>query len=209
MGNIHNNDFKMLDRQQQFIAYFLKVTPLTESEQQAIVESMEIKTFKKHDFIVKENNRNNDTFFVLDGLVRAYKTIDGNEITTNFYKENQWIVALTGFIENASSPYSLVCIDETTVVVGNEKKALDIFKRFPQFETVSRIIMENAFLEQQQWMTSYLTDTPEQRYLNLLATQPHIFQKVPQYQIASYIGLKPESLSRMRKRLFEKDKQVT
>ncbi|MFZ4544064.1 MAG: hypothetical protein ACOYOA_08455 [Saprospiraceae bacterium] len=78
-----------------------------------------------------------------------------------------------------------------------------MFKSFPRFETISRIVMETVFAEQMKFMTSYLTDSPEQRYLHLLNTRPNIFQRVPQYQIASYIGVKPESLSRIRKRMLK------
>lgn len=64
--------------------------------------------------------------------------------------------------------------------------------------------METVFSEQQKMLTSYVTDTPEQRYLSLLKERPDIFQRVPQYQIASYIGVNPESLSRIRKRVFKR-----
>jgi CRP-like cAMP-binding protein len=64
--------------------------------------------------------------------------------------------------------------------------------------------LEKIFAEQQQLVASYLTDTPEQRYLKLLKSRPDLFQRIPQYQIASYIGVKPESLSRIRKRIMHK-----
>ena len=64
--------------------------------------------------------------------------------------------------------------------------------------------MEAFLIEQKNRLTSYLTDSPEQRYLKLLESRPDIFQRVPQYQLASYIGVKPESLSRIRKRVVEK-----
>jgi CRP-like cAMP-binding protein len=66
--------------------------------------------------------------------------------------------------------------------------------------------MEKVFAEQQEIMASYSTDTPEQRYVKLLNSRPDLFQKIPQYQIASYIGVKPESLSRIRKRIVHQSK---
>ncbi len=131
--------------------------------------------------------------------------VDGEEKTTDFFTENQWVLSLSGFDEANPSTHFLVCVEETTVV-GNEEAAQKIFKNFPRFETVSRMVMEKAFAEQQSRMNSFMTDTPEQRYSKLVKSKPDLLQRVPQYQIASYIGVKPESLSRIRKRLVLKKK---
>jgi hypothetical protein len=92
---------------------------------------------------------------------------------------------------------------DSSLVVGNREKEESLYKRFPKFETVSRKVMEKVFAEQQEIMSSYTTDTAEQRYLKLLKSRPDLFQKIPQYQIASYIGVKPESLSRIKKRISQ------
>jgi CRP-like cAMP-binding protein len=189
----------------KLIKYFSQFTTLSTVEKEAITNSMVIKKFDKGDFMVKEGQYHQDTFFLLEGLIRQYKIVDGEEITTGFYKDEQWIISLTSFAENTPAEHNLVCIEDTSAVVGNEQKAQELFKQFPRLETISRAVMETVFSENQKWISSYLTDTPEKRYLRLLATQPDIFQKVPQYQIASYIGVKPESLSRIRKRIGTKN----
>lgn len=187
------------------INYFLKITNLTADEINVLTESMTIKKFNKNDYLVKEGQFANDTFFLLKGCVRQFKLIDGNDVTTNFYTEEQWIISLENFEGKAASTYNLICVEDTTLVVGNEQKAQELFKQFPRFEKTSRQIMETVFLEQQNLMASYITDKPEQRYLKLLETRPDIFQRVPQYDIATYIGVKPESLSRIRKKLRKRD----
>lgn len=189
----------------RLINYFLKITNLTADETKVLAESMVVKNFNRNEYLVKEGQFTNDTYFILDGCVRQFKTLDGNDITTNFYTEEQWIISLENFESKNASKYNLVCVEATTVVVGNEQKAQELFKQFPRFETTSRQIMETVFMEQQNLMTSYITDKPEQRYLKLLETRPDIFQRVPQYDIASYIGVKPESLSRIRKKLQKRD----
>ncbi len=189
----------------RLINYFLKITNLTEDETKVLTESMVVKKFKKNDFLLKEGLFSNDTYFILDGCVRQFKTLNGNDITINFYTEEQWIISLENFEEKSSSNYNLVCMEDTTVVIGNEQKAQELFKQFPRLETTSRQIMETVFMEQQNLMTSYITDKPEQRYLKLLETRPDILQRVPQYDIATYIGIKPESLSRIRKKLNKKN----
>lgn len=189
----------------KLINYFLKLTNLTTDEINVLSESMIIKSLPKGHLLLKEGQYNNDTYFVLDGLVRQYKLIDGNEITTNFFSEEQWIISLENFKIKTPSKYNLICVEDTSLVIGNEQKAQELFKQFPRFETISRQIMETVFLEQQNLMTTYITDKPEQRYLKLLKSRPEIFQRVPQYDIATYIGVKPESLSRIRKKLQTKN----
>ncbi|KFE71988.1 Crp/Fnr family transcriptional regulator [Hyalangium minutum] len=103
----------------------------------------------------------------------------------------------------------LVCAEDTTVVVGTEQREQDLYRRFPRFESISRRVMQKVLAEQQERFASYLTDGPEQRYLKLSKTRPEIFQRIPQYQLASYIDVKPESLSRIRKRIATRGKPVT
>ncbi|MEO6683569.1 MAG: Crp/Fnr family transcriptional regulator [Ginsengibacter sp.] len=189
----------------RLINYFLKITNLTADEINVLTESMDIKCFPKGYALIKEGQFNQDTYFILEGLIRQYKIIDGQDITTNFFSEEQWIISLENFEKRTPLNYYLTCVEETTVVIGNEQKAQELFKQFPRFETVSRQIMETVFLEQQNQMTSYITNKPEARYLELLKLRPDIFQRVPQYDIATYIGVKPESLSRIRKKLQRKN----
>lgn len=191
---------------EQFLHHFSKISPLTPAESQAITESMLVKQCKKDTFLLQAGQYSIDTYYVLEGCIRQYLIVEGEEKTTQFFTEDQWVIATTSMLQNRPSDHYLVCVEDTTVSVGNEQLAQAMFKKFPRFETIARAVMETAFATQQQWMMTYLTDSPEQRYLKLLETRPDIFQRVPQYQLASYIGVKPESLSRIRKRLLEKRK---
>jgi CRP-like cAMP-binding protein len=185
----------------RLINYFLQFTTLTAEEIKALTDSIIIKEINKGDFLIKEGEKNKDSYFVLSGLIRQYKLINGEELTTNFFNEGQWIISLTSFLDNPISDNYLISEETSVLVVGSEEKAQEIFENFPRLETTSRAVMEKVFSEQQIMLTSYITDTPEQRYLKLLKDRPDIFQRVPQYQIASYLGVKPESLSRIRKRI--------
>ena len=187
----------------KFVEHFNRITPLSEEERNIIAESMVVRTFKKGSVLLKEGQISIDTYFVLNGCIREYLLADGEEKTTNFFTEDQWVISVTNFAPQNRSMHFLVCVEDTTVVVGNEREAQEMFKDFPRFETIARVVMEAYFAEQRKLMTSYLTDSPEQRYMNLLKQRPDIFQRVPQYQIASYIGVKPESLSRIRKRMAQ------
>jgi CRP-like cAMP-binding protein len=188
----------------KLINYFQKITNLSVAEINALIKGMVIKEYPKGSFLVKEGQFNIDTYFVLTGCIRQFKIIDGNDITTNFFTEEQWIISYELTENRNPSDYNLLCIEDSSVVVGNEQKAIEIFKQFPHLEIVSRKIMETVFLEQQNFLTTFITDKPEQRYLKLLKSRPDIFQRVPQYDIATYIGVKPESLSRIRKKIQQK-----
>lgn len=163
---------------------------------------MTIKQFTKGTILLKEGQISTEAYFVLEGCVRQYYLVDGDEKTSNFFTEEQWVLSMTSFSQQIPSNHYLECCMDSSLVVGNREKEETLYKLFPKLETVSRKVMEKVFAEQQEIVASYTTDTPEQRYLKLLKTRPDLFQKIPQYQIASYIGIKPESLSRMRKRLF-------
>ncbi len=191
----------MIDK---LINNFLKYGSLTLPEKEAIINSSEIKETKKGDFLLEEGQNSYDSYFILKGCIRQYNLSDGIEKTTRFFTEDEWLISVDDISENATSTVNWICMEDCTLVSGNEQKAQELFKHFPRLESLSRKIVEKAFSEIQKSILSFYSETPEQRYLSLLKSQPNILQRVPQYHIASYIGVKPESLSRIRKRITKK-----
>lgn len=175
---------------------------LSDEETSAITETMCIQQYKKGTLLLKEGQVSSAAYFVLEGCVRQYYIVDGEEKTNNFFTEEQWVIAVNS--QRMPSNHFLECCTDTSLVVGNRQKEEDLYRRFPKLETVSRKVMEKVFAEQQELIASYTIDTPEQRYVKLLKSRPGLFQMIPQYQLASYIGVKPESLSRIRKRITHK-----
>lgn len=188
----------------KLLNYFSRIMPLSEEEAAAIADTMLIERYKKGTVLLKEGQISTEAYFVLEGCVRQYFLIDGEEKTNNFFTDEQWVISINSFSQRIPSNHYLECCLDSVLVVGNRQKEEDLYRRFPKLETISRKVMEKVFAEQQEIMSSYVTDSSEQRYLKLLTSRPELFQKIPQYHLASYIGVKPESLSRIRKRITHK-----
>lgn len=190
--------------EQKLLAYFSKILPLSQEEIDGIIATMTIKTYPKGTILLKAGEISMEAYFVLEGCVRQYFLIDGEEKTNNFFSEEQWVISVNSMTNNQPSKHFLECCEKCVLVVGNREKEEALYKQFPKLETVSRKVIEKVFAEQQELSGSYFTDSPEERYLKLLQTRPELVQRIPQYMIASYIGVKPESLSRIRKRIAHK-----
>jgi CRP-like cAMP-binding protein len=190
----------------KLLRYFSRIAPLSDAEAEAIAKSMVVKTFPKGTLLLKEGQISTEAYFVLEGYVRQYSMIDGEERTQRFFTEEEWVLSLQSFSQHVPANHFLVCAEDTTLVIGTEQRENDLYDRFPRFESISRKVMEKILVEQQEMVSSYQTDTPEERYKKLLQSRPDIAQRVPQYQLASYIGVKPESLSRIRKRIAQKER---
>lgn len=182
------------------IRHFSSITPLLPEEGEAIERSSVIKAYKKGEHLIRAGQVSPNTFFVFKGLLRQYRLQEGEELTTQFFTEGQWVVPALESEQNEALE-NLVALEDCHVVVGNEKKAEQLFKAFPRLERIARTVMEQVYTEQVSRISHYLSDSPEQRYLRLVKQHPDLIQRVAQYHIASYIGVKPESLSRIKKRI--------
>lgn len=186
--------------------FISKYVSLTEDEKNAILSLDLFRSVKKGTTLLKEGQKSQDCYFVLKGSIRAYYIIDGEEKTTAFYTEMD---ALTPHcvINNVPSEYYISCVEDSILLVSNSDMSEEINSKFPKFETMCRIFSEELLAKQQINFDEFKTSSPEQRYLNLLQKRPDLIQRVPQHQLASYLGIKPQSLSRLRARIIEKNKE--
>jgi len=185
--------------------FISKYVSLTEDEKNAITSLDIFHSFKKGTILLEEGQKSNDGFFVLKGCIRTYYVIDGDEKTTAFYTEMEGLTPHC-VINKAPSEYFISCVEDTILTVANPDMEVEMFRKFPKFETLCRILSEELLAKQQIDFDHFKTSSPEQRYLNLLEKRPELIQRIPQHQLASYLGIKPQSLSRIRARIFRKSK---
>jgi len=176
---------------------------LSEEEKNAILALNIFRSFKKGTVLLKEGQRTMNDYFVLQGCIRTYYIIDGEEKTTEFYTELEGITPACVH-SKAASEYYIACVEDSMLTVSDPSMDVEMFERFPKFETLCRILSEKLLANKQRSFDHFKTSTPEQRYLDMLQHKPGLLQRVPQHQLASYLGITPQSLSRLRARIFEK-----
>jgi CRP-like cAMP-binding protein len=183
--------------------FLSKYVSLTEDEKNAIVALDIFRSVKKGTVLLKEGQKSKDSYFVLKGCVRAYYVLDGEEKTTAFYTEME-VLTPQCVTSQTPSEYYISCIEDSILTVSNPDMEPEMFSKFPKFETLCRILSEELLAKERINFDEFKISSPEQRYLNLLQKRPDLIQRVPQYQLASYLGIKPQSLSRLRARLLGK-----
>jgi CRP-like cAMP-binding protein len=197
-------DLHELDEMANDIHRYLRSSGmLNEDEIDIMSQMMTIKTFKKGSFLLKEGQIAAYSYYNLKGCVREYYLKDGEEKTISFYTEGDSIDSIRSFILQVRSKHYLECIEDTTLTVMSYENDKAFKKRFPRLATLCYTKTEEELGEYQEIAAEYIVSTPEERYLKLVETRPDLLNRVPQYQLASYIGVTPESLSRIRNRIHK------
>lgn len=183
--------------------FIAKYITLTEEEKNAIVSLDIFRSVKKGTILLKEGQYSQDEYFVLKGCIRKYYIIEGEEKTTAFFTEMEGLTPHCA-INNTPSEYYASCIEDSILTVAHKELGVELFAKFPKFQDMCRMVSEELVAKQQINFDEFKTSSPEQRYINLLEKRPDLVQRVPQHQLASFLGIKPQSLSRLRARIMEK-----
>lgn len=186
----------------EIIKYLKEYLPISEDLEKIILENSVFRKIKKGSILLKEAEISNECYFILKGCMKRYYIVDGDEKITGFFTEGQ-VVIPASYTDRLPSKYYVSCIENTIASFGNPETENDLYKKYPQLESVTRVIGEKLIVNMSNEFDEWVSSNPEERYLQLVKKRPELVQRIPQYQLANYLGIKPQSLSRIRKRLVK------
>ncbi len=185
----------------EFKKHIKKIVSLSEEEWDILKNGFKKISYSKGDLILSEGEHCDFIGFVETGLFRFYIIKEGNEKTTDFWFPLDFFSDYRSFLTNTPSNYNIEAMRSGTIWKLKRAYMHKHYEESVNFNKLGRIIAEQIFLMKSLRLDSFLIDSPKERYLKLLNKDPNILQAVPQYMIASYLGITPESLSRIRKRI--------
>ena len=180
------------------------LTDLTDNEIQVIESLLIRKTIPAKTQLVPYNKKTDELFIIEKGCIRKYCIKDGQEITIFITVEGQFAVEYVSFMSGSYSQNILETIEECEVFVLKKKDLDELYLSIPKLNEAIRKILENILLDTQTMLNEFIMLSPEDRYINFLKKKPHLLNRIPQYIIASYLGISATSLSRIRKRITSK-----
>ena len=180
--------------------------PISDEEFEQFVGKLEFKTYGKNEYLLKQGEICTQVIFLTKGCFRYFYNNDGNEKTGQFFFENSWYTDMESFISGDPSEQNIQAIEPLECLVLNKKDLYELYDSSQTFERFGRLLIEFSFLGVKNKNKMLANLSPEEQYLQLLQNRPKVVERISQKYIASYLGIKPESLSRIRKRIFKNNK---
>jgi CRP/FNR family transcriptional regulator, anaerobic regulatory protein len=187
------------------VTHFSNYSPLNDSEISEIESKLIEKKVKRRQFILQEGDVCKHISFVVNGCFKMYKVdAKGTEHNLQFSIENGWIADLGSFHSEKPSELYIEALEQSTILQITRPDLIQLYTNFPKFDRIFRVLIENAFVSLQKRVLQNISSTAEERYLDFLKTYPNLFNRISNVQIASYIGVTPEFLSKIRKSIATK-----
>jgi CRP-like cAMP-binding protein len=182
------------------IQVFNSIVPLSDRDCSSLNEILNTTILNKGEYWIKADKKNYNIGFIEEGYLRKFYTKeDGKEITDFFYFENDFSADLQSIISNTNSQASIVAMQKSTLTTFSYHDFNELCKLSQTFEHLHRVIVEITFLRFYKRSVSFILQSPNERYNDLMVSCPNVFQRAAQYHIASYLGVSPQHLSRLRK----------
>lgn len=186
---------------QQIRAYFERSVHMTDNDWDIFSSKLVRREFPKKKLLLRSGQAEKYLSFIEKGVIRFYTSKGENEITFSFSFASEFVSAYDSFLMQKPCGYQVETLTETILWQLTHNNLQEIYEKTEIGDKIGRFACEQLYLENIQRELSLLTQSAEERYVNLLTEQPHLIQNVPLKYLASYIGITPQALSRIRKRI--------
>ncbi len=181
--------------------YFGTLLPLSREEKELVAQKFQHRLFRKRQYVLQEGDICSQFYFIVKGCLRMYK-IDhkGAMHMLQFATENNWINDLGSFHGMKPSSLNIDAVEDTVVLQISRDDLIALYKSATNFNRIFRVLTEESYIILQERLLQNISSTAEERYLSFLDIYPHLANRLPQVQIAAFLGITPEFLSRLRNR---------
>ncbi|SEJ63034.1 cAMP-binding domain of CRP or a regulatory subunit of cAMP-dependent protein kinases [Cyclobacterium xiamenense] len=184
-------------------AYLERVSPLTKEDWNLTVQSFKEEKYKKGDFFINEGRHCNKVSFVSKGLFKLYYLTEGQERIMLFFVEGQFLTDYFGYLTQTPSIRPIQALEDSVVYTITRDELNHLIKTSQTWSNIARVMAERAYVFAVQRANRLLHDDFDTRFITFMTEYPSLLQRVPQYMIASYLDMTPETLSRVKKRTFK------
>ncbi len=181
------------------MSYFDRFIPLSKDEKELVITKFHSRLFRKRQFVLQEGDVCTQFNFVVRGCLRSYKIDEkGSTHILQFATENNWINDLGSFHGVRPSALNIDALEDTVVLQISRDDLISLYQQAPRFDRIFRVLIENGFVRLQERLLQTISSTAEERYQSFLELYPHLTNRLSQLQIAAFLGVTPEFLSRLR-----------
>ncbi len=185
--------------------YFKKIIPLNTKEKELVTESFQPRLYRKRQYVLQEGDVCKHLNFVVCGCLRMYAVDDKrNTYILQFAHENLWISDMKSFYQQEASTLNIDALEDTMVLQISFENLTKLYDNAPKFNRIFRVLNENNYIVLQNRLLQNISITAEERYVSFLKTYPQLANRLSQIQIAAYLGITPEFVSRIRSNLAKK-----
>lgn len=181
------------------LSYFDRLIPLNKEEKELVTAKFHPRLYRKRQYVLQEGDVCTHFYFVVRGCLRMYKIDDkGSTHILQFAAENYWINDLGSFHGVKPSALNIDALEDTVVLQINRDDIILLYTEAPKFDRIFRVLSENSFVRLQERLLQNISSTAGERYQSFLEVYPHLINRLSQVQIAAFLGITPEFLSRLR-----------
>ena len=185
-----------------FFNYYSNLCDLSDRDKTLLKEKLQLRSYKNKEIILRENQVCKYVYFINKGIMRTFSLINGKEQTNQFYFENSYCSSYESFLIQKPSPLNIECLADTEVLTLKYEDVQRLYKISPALNTFGRKIAELLYIDFNMRSRSLQMNDAKTRYLNIIKKRPEIIQHIPGYLIATFIGITPESLSRIKNEIY-------